>query len=93
MMSFSFLIKKIIQLAEQPMYFQWEEIDHVNVYIMFSRSTISVEKEVDAYSFSSFVADYGGLLGLFIGYNFLETFELCYALFHKLFSSKIFSIK
>ena len=81
----AFLIKYFFQIAEQPLYFQWNrKEDHIEVYIMFSRSTISVEKEIDAYSFSSFIADYGGLLGLFVGYNFLGTFEFCVALFHRL---------
>ena len=51
---------------------------------MFSSATISVEKEIDAYSFSSFVADCGGLLGLFVGYSFLGTYEFCAALLHRL---------
>ena len=63
------------------------------MYISFSTSTISVEKEVDAYPWTSFVADYGGLLGLFVGVNFLECFELFLSLSHRLYSSKIFSIK
>ena len=56
-------------------------------------STISVEREVDAYPLTSFVADYGGLLGLFVGANFLGYFEFFLALLQRLYSSKIFSKK
>ena len=60
---------------------------------MFSTSTIAVEKEVDAYPLASFVADYGGLLGLFVGANFLGCFEFFLAIFHRFFSAKMLSIK
>ena len=41
--------------------------------------------------FRKTIADYGGLLGLFVGANFLEYFEFCIALFHKLYATKMFS--
>ena len=80
----------LIKLAEEPIDFEWETNDDLSVYIMFSSSTIAVEKEVDAYPLASFVADYGGLLGLFVGANFLECFEFCLTLFHKFCPSKYF---
>lgn len=83
----------LIKLAEEPIDFEWETKVDLSVYIMFSSSTIAVEKEVDAYPLASFVADYGGLLGLFVGANFLEIFEFSLQFFHKFCSSKIFSIR
>ena len=82
-----------LQIAEQPIYFEkpfFENDESLQVYITFSKSTISVEKEVDAYPWTSFVADYGGLLGLFVGANFLGYFEFFLSLCHRLYSSKIF---
>ena len=84
------------QIAEQPIYFEkafFSDDEILQVYITFSMSTISVEKEVDAYPWTSFVADYGGLLGLFVGANFLGYFEFFLSLCHRLYSSKIFSKK
>ena len=37
----------------------------------FTTDTIEVLKEKEAYSFASLVADIGGVLGLFVGFNFL----------------------
>ena len=34
-----------------------------------------MEKEEEAFSFESLVADVGGVLGLFIGFNFLEILQ------------------
>ena len=44
--------------------------------ISFSSSKITVEKEFVSYSYLSFVADCGGLLGLFIGFNFVMFWDL-----------------
>ena len=38
---------------------------------MFGSSTVTVLQEEEAYSLLSLVSDCGGLLGLFIGFNFL----------------------
>ena len=92
--NFSYL--KTFQIAEQPIYFERPFVsdeENLQVYITFAVSTISVEKEVEAYPWTSFVADYGGLLGLFVGANFLGYFEFVLALLHRLYSSKKFSKK
>ena len=39
--------------------------------LMFASPTIEVLKEAEAYSFLSLVADCGGVLGLFVGFNFM----------------------
>ena len=38
---------------------------------MFASNTVTVYREEEAYSLLSLVSDCGGLLGLFIGFNFL----------------------
>ena len=38
---------------------------------MFASNTVTVLREEEAYSLLSLVSDCGGLLGLFIGFNFL----------------------
>ena len=38
---------------------------------MFTDSQITVEKEVDFYSWISLVSDIGGALGLFLGFSFV----------------------
>ena len=39
--------------------------------LMFASPTIEVLKEAETYPFLSLVADCGGVLGLFIGFNFM----------------------
>ena len=54
------------------------------VQIIFDSGSVLTETEELAYSLSSLVADCGGVLGLFIGFNFLMIWDfLCYA-FQKL---------
>ena len=43
--------------------------------LMYESDSIEVQKEGEAYSFLSMVADCGGLLGLFIGFNFLMIWD------------------
>ena len=43
---------------------------------MFGSSQVQVEAEEEAASFSSLVADCGGTLGLFIGFNFMMLWDL-----------------
>ena len=42
---------------------------------MFVSDNVLVLKEEEAFSFGSLVADVGGVLGLFIGFNFLEVWK------------------
>ena len=42
---------------------------------MFSSDTILVRKEEEAFPLTSLVADIGGVLGLFIGFNFLMVWD------------------
>ena len=49
---------------------------NTNVAIMFENSIVHVEKEELAYPMSSLIADSGGILGLFVGFNFLMIWKL-----------------
>ena len=44
---------------------------YTQLALTFSSDTIEILKEEEAYPFLSLVADCGGVLGLFIGFNFL----------------------
>ena len=72
------VISNTFQLADEPF-----NARHPNtgVKIMFDRPGIITETEELAYSLSSLVADCGGVLGLFIGFNFLMVWDfLCYGI-------------
>ena len=42
----------------------------------FSSQTVLIEKEVLDYPFITLLADFGGVLGLFIGFNFLMIWDI-----------------
>ena len=48
-----------------------EDIGVSDLVPMFASNTVTVLREEEAYSLLSLVSDCGGLLGLFIGFNFL----------------------
>ena len=54
-----------------------------DVKVMFQSSTVEVLKEEEAYSLVSFVADMGGVLGLFVGFNFLMIWDFAVILGNK----------
>ena len=64
-----------LQLADTPITTSYggENITLLNV--VFASSSVLMEKEEEAFSFESLVADVGGVLGLFIGFNFLEILQ------------------
>ena len=49
--------------------------DQTKLWPVFASNTILVRKEVEAFPLDSLVADIGGILGLFLGFNFLMTWE------------------
>ena len=67
-------IFELSQLADAPLYTQ-PETNMTLIHIMFSSSTLILEREEKAFSFQSLVADVGGVLGLFIGFSFLGLSE------------------
>ena len=48
---------------------------HTSLRPAFASKKIQVRKEVEAYPVLSLVADVGGVLGLFIGFNFLMLWD------------------
>ena len=50
-------------------------VNETKFEMAFTSKSILVQKEVDAFSFGSLVADCGGVLGLFIGFNFLMIWD------------------
>ena len=51
------------------------EVSRTLLYVRLSSGTIQVEREEEAYPLLSLVADCGGVLGLFIGFNFLMVWD------------------
>ena len=56
--------------------------------IMFSSKKVVIEREEAAYSTISFVADCGGLLGLFVGFNFLLVWDCFVEITQRLLKNK-----
>ena len=50
-------------------------VNKFDLALTSASSTILVRKEVEAFPFSSLLADCGGCLGLFIGFNFLMIWD------------------
>ena len=59
--------------------------------IYYEGKTLTVETEEQAYSFDSLVSDLGGVLGLFLGFNFLMLWEFLKCLQLKWKSLSFFS--
>ena len=59
-----------------PDYFDDNSQNYTRLIMNLASKKILVEREVESYSFLSFIADCGGILGLFIGFNFLMIFDL-----------------
>ena len=56
------------QVTEEALVQPQEDLE---LQLAYASNSIQVLKEEEAYSFLSLVADVGGVLGLFIGFNFL----------------------
>ena len=54
------------------------------LFIKFDNPSILTEKEEEAYSIGSLVADCGGVLGLFIGFNFIMVWDVIHTSMRKL---------
>ena len=61
-----------------------ESANSTEVQLVFQSSTVGIVKEEQAYSIESFVADMGGVLGLFVGFNFLMIWDFIILLKAKL---------
>ena len=64
-----------MQLADTPLTSSYGGENFTFLNVMLASSSIIMEKEEEAFSFESLVADVGGVLGLFIGFNFLEIMQ------------------
>ena len=56
--------------------------------VFFSGRALSIEKEVLAYPFITLLADFGGVLGLFIGFNFLMIWDIIVFVIEKIKAHK-----
>ena len=52
---------------------------------VFTSDTVQVQREEEAFSFGSLVADIGGVLGLFMGFNFLMAWDLMMTAFRRVY--------
>ena len=59
-------------MTEDPILVPYEDTELI---LLYAGNSIEVQKEEEAYSFLSLVADVGGVLGLFIGFNFLMIWD------------------
>ena len=67
---------KILQITENPkVYSNLDGSTGLKLWPMFSLEKTLVRKEVEAFPLISLVADCGGILGLFLGFNFLMIWE------------------
>ena len=76
-----YLYPKII---ETPTAYNFKIVNSTRIWLRFGSPKVTVQKEVLAYTYMSFVADCGGLLGLFVGFNFLMIWDLLVILNHKI---------
>ena len=72
-----------LQLAGPPVYVPLSGQNMTMMTVVFATSAVLMEKEEEAFSFESLVADIGGVLGLFIGFNFLILWEFLIVLMKK----------
>ena len=55
-----------------------------SLVVMFGSSQVEERTEEKAFKLSDLVADCGGILGLFLGFNFLMVFDLILIIFSKI---------
>ena len=76
--TFYFLLYISPQVIEEPTKYYTDGKKNTNITrlkIMFGSTTLHIEREQEAFPFPSLVADCGGTLGLFIGFNFLMIWD------------------
>ena len=71
-------LKMEYKIVEEPQNFFRADLNTTHIWLTMASPKITIEKEVESYSFTTFVADWGGLLGLFVGFNFLMIWD-CFA--------------
>ena len=73
-----------LQIVEEPYAWSYENLSDTKLWVTFSSTKLTVIKEIWSYSTLDFVADCGGLLGLFIGFNFVMIWELIVFIYQKI---------
>ena len=63
----------LLQMTEEPEVIQGNAT--VLGPIIFATASVQVLREEEAFTFGSLVADCGGVLGLFVGFNFLMVWD------------------
>ena len=74
------LQKYDLQISETPSTYP---SNRTTVTPFFTSNRVQVLREEEAHPFDSFIADIGGVLGLFIGFNFLMIWDLLFLLYVK----------
>ena len=64
-----------VKLAGDPLVVPTKGSNTIVVSIRFASPTMTTEQEEMAYSFQTLIAEFGGLLGLFVGFNFLMIWD------------------
>ena len=78
-----------LKLVEEPTSHSDPSTNSSNLWFTFASSKVTVQKEVESYSIPSLVADYGGLLGLSVGFNFLMIWECISNFFERMRKRKL----
>ena len=64
----------------------FDNTDNSTELVLYLSDTVQVLKEEMAFPFGSLVADCGGILGLFIGFNFLMIWDLVWFVLNRIIS-------
>ena len=62
----------------------FDNTDNSTELVLYLSDTVQVLKEEMAFPFGSLVADCGGILGLFVGFNFLMLWDLVLCLLDRI---------
>ena len=71
-------------MSDNPLEYRMFNSNKTQLIPYFSTNTVEIHKEEEAYSFSSLIADVGGVLGMFIGFNFLTILDHAVIILQKL---------
>ena len=71
-----------LQFVGEPI--QVNKPNVTELQILFDSPSILIEKEELAYSSLTLVSDVGGVLGLFIGFNFLKIWDVLHQVYKKM---------
>jgi len=60
------------------------------VQIMFGSADLQVEEEILAFSGTDLISDCGGILGLFIGFNFIMIYDLLMTVIKRIYENFVY---